>query len=70
MAHAKCTRCGTVLSWHAGRGARLADLACHCGGTLRRATNTDVNDFYGVLHSIDMLTGAQGRVRTAEVRHE
>ena len=38
MANAVCDNCKGKLSWHAGRGARLADLRCPlCGGPLRAA---------------------------------
>jgi hypothetical protein len=32
---ALCERCGAMAQWRARRGARLADLRCVCGGTLR-----------------------------------
>lgn len=35
MAWATCTKCGAEVHWRNGRGARMADLRCSCGGSLR-----------------------------------
>ena len=41
MARAVCKSCQKVTRWRAGRGARLSDLHCLCGGELKAYRDPD-----------------------------
>lgn len=57
MAHAVCASCGQERHWRAGRGARLSDLRCPCGGELRGKTAGTASAAAGRKYAVCALCG-------------